>query len=192
MGAVLDFNSWKRLYENAEGGQPGADAAYTKYKNDMWKVIWTSLCIAAKRTKDDVAANRIYYNWKYPQDEQKGNTMKNQYTVGKSADLFNSEFNKRLKLAMADNSWLTTVANSLNGLFKGAGTNTPDPQTQLVQQYIKSKLSASNPDMVENNGKPGQEFADGVFYAHSTKAYVQMAMNSFVPSALLERTSIEA
>mgnify|MGYP003342628810 CR=1 FL=1 len=80
---------------------------------------------------------------------------------------------------------------TVNSLFGNVGTNNPSAEVENVQFAIKNKLDVTNPDMVKDNGA-GQDFFDGVFYAHSTKAYIQLAINQFIPSKTLEQTSVKS
>jgi len=184
----------EKLAEQAvAGAEPTpqqATAAYKQYVLKMWVTVFKTIAIAAERTPAEVANNTILYNWRYPVDQLKTKGMQNTYAMGTGAVAFDAEFKKRLTQATADNNWLTKVANELNALFGGAGTNNPDPNARAVQTYIKLKLGKNA--MVQTNGTPGQPFNDGVFYAHSTKAYVQYTINVFQPHVLLEKTSIRS
>lgn len=177
----------------AEPTPQQAAAAYEQYKKDMWITVFKNIAIAAQRTPEQVKSNTISYDWRYPEDQMKGqfrDTMQNTYTIGTDANTFDIEFKKRLTQALGDNNWLTRVANQLNSLFGNVGTNNPDDNVQAVQTYIKNRFPEGD-KRVQHNGTPGQMFNDGVFYAHSTKAYIQLIINSFQPHKILELTSVQ-
>jgi hypothetical protein len=185
-----------KLMEQApvDGAEPTpqqADAAYKQYLLPMWSTVFKTIAIAAQRTPEQVKSNTILYNWRYPVDELKTKGMQNTYAMGTGAAAFDAEFKKRLTQATNDNAWLANVANQLNALFENAGTNNPSDPARFVQTYIKLKLGPDN-KMTMNNGTPGQKFNDGVFYAHTTKAYVQYTINAFQPHMLLEKTTVQS
>ena len=178
----------------AEPTPQQAASAYEKYKNDMWRTIFKNIAIPAQRSQENVKNKTVSYDWRYPQDQMKGqfkDTMQNTYTIGTDADAFDIEFKKRLTQALGDNNWLTRVANELNALFGNVGTNNPNDTVIEVQTYIKNRFPKGD-KRVEDNGTPGRRFNDGVFYAHSTRAYIQLIINSFQPHKILELTSTQA
>ena len=195
MGQVLDYTSWKKLYESIE--TDSINKSYMTYKNIMYKTIWKEICISAKLSETNIKEKSIYYNWIYPQDQRYYKStdsnklaMHNTYFIGKDAESFNIEFKNRLNKAINDVEWLKNVSTKLNYIFPNSGTSEYSVDILNIQKYIQSKLGEKS-ELVKDNGTPGQAFADGVFYINSTKAFIQVIINDFKPNYLLELISKE-
>ena len=195
MRKILDYTSWKKIYESSE--TDSLIKSYIAYKNIMYKTIWKEICISSKLSETNIREKSIYYNWLYPQDQRYYKStdsnklaMHNKYFIGKDADSFNIEFKNRLNKAVNDIEWLRKVSNKLNLIFPNSGTNESSIDIINIQKYIKSKLGESNA-LVKDNGTPSKEFADGIFYINSTKAYIEVILNDFKPNYLLELISKE-
>lgn len=167
-------------------------ADYNEYKDEMWVIPYGSFIVhqADLYTKNSFAYyyksepgkfRSVYPNW--------SNLKVPTEWVAQSKKEFNDEFIKRYNAALKNRNWLLYVANEYNKLFNTT-VKKPSETVKNIQAFIASQMKGD--PLVDNNGTPGQPFADGVWGVVSTRAWLTYAIQNINPFNTIQQIAIQA